>query len=190
MNKNNKIWIGVGIVAGLCMCAAVASFLVIREIGSRVKNTFKTDPTDIARVSDSIAQFDIPDGYELNMGMSFLNYDVVSLIPTSSASTDIMIMMMQFTGGTSMSQEQMQRAFSQQNNQPNMQMKVVEQRIEVIRGEDVNVTISETTSSSTVQFRQWMAIFKGDKGPTILMFQGTTDRWDDDLIQTFIESIQ
>ena len=190
MNKSNKIWIGVGIVAGLCMCAAVASFLVIREIGSRVKNTFKTNPTDVAKVSDSIAQFDIPDGYELNMGMSFFNYDMVSLIPASSTSTDMMIMMMQFTGGSSLSEEQMQRAFSQQNNQPNMQMKVVEQHTAVIRGEEVNVTVSETTSSSTVQFRQWMAIFKGNKGPTILMFQGTTDRWDEDLIKTFIESIQ
>lgn len=188
MNRNNKIWIGVGVVAGLCLCAGAASFLVLREIGSRVRNAVKTDPSAVAEVSNGIAQFDIPAGYELNMGMSLFSYDMVSLVPSSSASTDMMIMMMQFTSGIS-SEEQMQEAFRQQNNQPNIQMKVVEQRTEVIRGEEVNVTISESTSSSTVQFRQWMAIFKGNKGPTILMIQGTTDRWDDELIKDFIASI-
>ena len=189
MDRNNKIWIGVGVVAGLCLCAAVVSFFVLRELGSRVSNAFKTDPNEVAAVGDGIAKFDVPPGYELSMGMSFFTYDVVSIMPTPSASSDMTIMMMQFTSGAAANEEQMQEALRQQTNQPNVQMRVVEQKTEIIRGEEVPVTISESTSTESFILRQWTAVFTGNKGPTILMIQGTTTNWDEELIKDFIQSI-
>jgi hypothetical protein len=176
-------------VAGLCLCAAVVSFFVLREMASRASNAFKTEPGEVAEVSDGIAKFDIPPGYEVNMAMSFFNYDMVSIMPTPSASTEMTIMMMQFTGGAGADEEQMQEALRQQGNQPSVQMKIVEQRTGIIRGEEVPVTISESTASGSFTLRQWTAVFSGNKGPTILMIQGSTTDWDDDLIKDFIESI-
>src|SRR3990172_5632616 len=96
------------------------------------------------------------------------------------------IMLMQFTSGVGVNQEQMEEAFKQQNQRQNTQMQVVEERTETIRGEEVIVTISESASSDTVQFRQWMTVFKGNKGPTVLMIQGPTNSWDEQLIKDFI----
>jgi ABC-type glycerol-3-phosphate transport system substrate-binding protein len=110
-------------------------------------------------------------------------------MPTASASSDMTIMLMQFTTGAEMNQEQMEEALKQQNQQPNVSMEVVEERTETIRGEEVTVTVSESAASDTVQFRQWMAVFQGNKGPTVLMIQGVTNNWDDQLIEDFIESI-
>jgi hypothetical protein len=188
MSKSSKIWLGIGIVAAMCLCSAVAFFVAARQIGTRVRNAVKTDPSAVAEVGDRIAQFEVPPGYELGMAMSFLYYEMVSIVPTSSASGEMTIMMMQFTD-KSMNEEQMKRALQQQSNQPNLQMKVVERRTVTIRGEEVPITISESTSSQNFTLRQWVGVFSGNKGPTMLMIQGSTGDWDEELIDNFIQSI-
>ncbi|MBI5954290.1 MAG: hypothetical protein HY865_21750 [Chloroflexi bacterium] len=192
MSKNRKLLIGIGVVGALCLCAALISFFVIREAGTRMKGMVKTDPTSIAAVSEDIAEFDVPPGYELGMAMSFLNYDMVSIMPADSPSS-MNIMMMQFTNLSSseLTQEQMQQALEQQGGQKNMSMTVVEQRTETIRGKEVAVTISESSATgSEIRFRQWMTVFEGNKGPVMLTIQGSTADWDEDLVTDFIASIR
>jgi hypothetical protein len=192
MSRNKKLLIGIGIVGVLCLCAALISFFVIREAGTRMKGMIKTDPTQIASVSEGIAEFDVPPGYELGMAMSFFNYDMVSIMPADSPSS-MNIMMMQFTNLSSsdLTQEQMQQALEQQSGQKNMNMTVVEERTETIRGKEVAVTISESSATgSEFRLRQWMTVFEGNKGPVMLMIQGPTTDWDDDLIADFIASIR
>ena len=64
MNSNNSgnrnLLIGIAAVGVSCLCAAVAGFFVVRELGTRVTQSFKTDPTEVAKISGKIAQFDIP----------------------------------------------------------------------------------------------------------------------------------
>jgi hypothetical protein len=191
MSGNRKLLIGIGIVGALCLCAALISFLVIREAGTRMKGMIKTDPTQIALVIEGIAEFDVPPGYEVGLAMSFLNYESISIMPTG-ADGSMSITLVQVTGMSSdLTEEQMQQALEQQGGQKSVNMSVVEQRTETIRGEEVAVTVSEGNATGTsVRLRQWMTVFKGNKGPTILMIQGSTADWDDDLITDFIASIR
>jgi len=189
MNKNQKVWIAVGVAAGLCLVACVVGFFVLRQLGSQLVNL---DPADVQAVSDKIAQYDVPPGYQALMSMSFPGlYDVVALSSTDSSS--MMIMLMQFTSNMGMTQEQMQeqvrQSFEQQSGQRGIQMQVVETREETIRGETVTITISEGTSEGDT-LRQWMTVFKGNGGPTVLMIQGSDDDWDEELIVNFIHSIR
>jgi hypothetical protein len=191
MSQGKKILIGIGIVGALCLCAGVISFMVVRELGTRVKGMVKTDPTSIAAVGEGIAEFDVPPGYEIGMAMSFFNYDIISIMPTNSPSS-MNIMMMQFTNisSSTLTEEQMQQALEQQGGQRNTGMTVVEQRTETIRDKEVTVTISESSSTDTgIRLRQWMTVFEGNKGLVMLMIQGSTTDWDDDLIKEFIKSI-
>ena len=193
-NSNNKTtWIIVGVVAFLCLAACGVGFLIFRQIGSQVAEGFKTDPAEVKAVSDKIANFDVPPGYSLQMSMSLFVYDMVAIAPDSPASSSMMIMLMQFNGGAGMSreemQEQMRQAYQQQGGQPGMQMRVVETREETIRGEQVTVTVSEG-SSEGFTYRQWMTVFTGNGGPTVLMIQGATADWDDEMIANFIHSIR
>jgi hypothetical protein len=194
MSKNQKnLLIGCAVVAVLCLVAGVVSFFALRAVGSRMVNGIKTDPTGIAEVSQRIADFDVPPGYTEGMAMSFFNYDTVTISPGTTSSSDMIIMLMQFNGGTMASPEQMEeqvrRAMQQQNQQPGAPMSVVEQREETIRGEKVVVTISEGTNQGFT-FRQWMTVFKGNAGPTVIMIQGSKKSWDDQLILDFIQSIR
>jgi hypothetical protein len=190
MSDKKKILIGIGVVAALCLCATGVMFLVVREAGSRVTESFKTDPTSIAQVGDKIAEYDVPPGYQESMAMSLFIYDMVYITPESENSPVSMIfMMMQFTGAGNTDAEQMREAMEQQTGQSNSQMHVVETRTEVIRGEEVSVTVSET-STQGLTLRQWLAVFRGNGGPTMLMIQGPSEAWDEEVIEEFIHSIR
>lgn len=189
MNQNRQWLIGIGIVAGLCICAGAVALLVMRAAVARVTDSFKTDPTGIAAVGDRIAEFDVPPGYQEAMAMSFFTYDMVSIAPLAENSSDPIIMLMQFTGGAAADPRQMQEAMQQQTGQSASQMTVVETREETIRGEAVIITISESTSSG-FKLRQWMTVFQGNHGPAFLMVQGPAAAWDEQLITDFIHSIR
>ncbi|HEY2981334.1 MAG TPA: hypothetical protein VGJ22_09160, partial [Anaerolineales bacterium] len=171
MSNKQKWLIGIGVVAGLCVCAAAVAILVLREAASRVTESFKTDPTGIAEVGHGIAEYDVPPGYQESMAMSLFTYDLVAITPIADAQSGSMIMLMQFAGAANVSTEEMQRAMEQQTGQPGSQMTVVESRTEIIRGEEVTVKISESTTQG-IALRQLVAMFRGNHGPTMLMIQG------------------
>lgn len=186
-NKNRTVWIIVGVVSVLCIIACAVTFLVLGKMGS---DMFNFNPTDVQAVSDEIAQYDMPPGYKPVMSMSFPSmYDMVALANDSGT----MIMLMQFTGNMGLSEEQMQeqmrQSFEQQSGQGGVQMQVVETREDTIRGQKVTITVSEGTNQG-VTMRQWMTVFAGNGGPTVLMIQGSASNWDDDLITNFIHSIR
>jgi hypothetical protein len=189
MNDNRKWLIGIGVVAGLCLCAAVVALLVLREAGSRLSQSFSTDPTAVAAVGSRIAEFDVPPGYEQSMAMSFLVYDMVALSPVSDSSYGVIIMMMQFTGPGTADPEEMQQAMQQQAGQSQGASTVVETRQDTIRGQEVVITVSESYSEGFT-FRQWVTVFQGNAGPTMLMIQGPVEAWDEQLVTEFIHSIR
>ena len=187
-NKNRTIWIIVGVAAVLCIIACAVTFLVVGKMGS---DMFNFNPSDVQGVSDTIAEYDMPPGYKPFMSMSLPSmYDIVAL---SSDNGTMMIMLMQFTGNLGMTEEQMQeqvrQSFEQQSGQGGAQMQVVETREDTIRGQKVTITVSEGTGEG-VTLRQWMTVFTGNGGPTVLMIQGSTSDWDETLITNFIHSIR
>ncbi len=189
MNKNRNLLIGIALVGVLCLCAGVVAFFVFREVGTRVTQSFKTDPTSIAQVSGKIAQFDVPQGYQPGIAMSLLNYDTVILSP-SNGQTGTMIMLMQVTGGVSLDAEQMRRQLEQQSGQSGNNMKIVDSYQTTIRGEKTTVTVEESDGSQGYILRQLFAIFTGNNGPAIIMIQGRKDTWDQTLVDKFIASIR
>jgi hypothetical protein len=145
----------------------------------------------VARAQEKIAEFDIPPGYE-PMAMSMFMYDMVYLTPTDSEN-DPMIMLMQYSGFSSGDSEQvaeqLKQAAEQQSGQPGMSMKVVDTFEDVVRGQTVTVTVSEADYQGFIM-RQWMTVFQGNKGPVILMIQGSAATWDDQLVDDFVKSIK
>ena len=191
MSESKKLLIGFAVVGVICVCIAGISFLGLRTLGNRFEDMTNGEPTSVARAQEKIAEFDIPPGYE-PMALSMFVYDMISLTPIDSEN-DPMIMLMQFNKSTSgdpeQMEEQLKQAAEQQSGRPGMSMQVVDTFEEVIRGETVTVTVSEANYQGFIM-RQWMTIFQGNKGPVILMIQGPTRTWDDQLVDDFIKSIK
>ncbi len=192
MSESKKLLIGFAVVGVLCACIAAAGFFAFREVGNRAKKMVSGDPTSVAMIKDNIAEFDIPSGYKAT-AMNMLVYDIVMLSPDTASKRAPTIMLMQYngiiSGNSAQVEQQLRQAAEQQNGQPGTPMQVVDSFDKEIRGETVTVTVSEGEYENFTT-RQWMTVFQGNHGPTILMIQGVVKYWDDQLIDDFIESIQ
>lgn len=184
--NNQKIWIGLGIAALFCLCAVgVAAFVIVRA-GQKVQEGFKTDPQAAAEAAHKIADYELPAGYQEEMAMDLFVYSIV-MIAADSADQP-MIMLAQFQTGAN--QEEIEQQMRQQAGQSGSSMKVVETKEMTIRGAETVVTIYEGTSENGVTMRQLMTTFPGKDGTAMLMIMGTPESWDQEEIDTFIESIE
>jgi hypothetical protein len=189
VNQNRKWLIGIGVVAALCLCAGAVVVLLLRAASQRLAQSVSADPTTVTEMSRRIAEFDVPPGYTAGMAMSILVYDVVSLVPDPDSRYDTVILLMQYTGPGMADPEEMQQVMEQQVGQSQSSMTVVETRRDTIRGQEVVISVSEGTAEGYTM-RQWLTVFEGNAGPTMLMIQGTTFRWDEELVTDFIHSIR
>jgi hypothetical protein len=191
MSEGKKILIALGVIAALCVCAMGVTYFTFAQLGKKMENIANAEPTSIARVQERVAKFDIPAGYR-PIAMSFMGYDSISLIP-DTATSGMTIMLMQYggvmAGNDEQAREQLKQAMEQQNGVQGTSSTVVETLEETIRGETVTVTVSET-SLQGVTMRQWVTVFEGNGGPTMLMIQGPANLWDDQLVEDFIASIE
>ena len=195
--KNNKwIWIGLGGAALFCLCAVGVAVFLFARIGQQVQQGMKTDPEAAAKAAHAIADYELPPGYQEQMAMDFFVYSMVMIGPdsTSSASSTVrpLIMLAQFQAvGADQQQmeEQIQRSFEQQGGRRGLTMKIVETKQMTIRGKEVEVIIYEGTDDNGFVMRQLITTFPGKDGTAMLMIMGSTQNWDQEEIDTFVESI-
>jgi hypothetical protein len=189
MSESKKLLIGFGVIGMICVCVMGVIYISAQRMGRQMENISNSEPTSVAKVQEKIAKFDIPDGYKA-VGMSVLGYDTINLVPENSyRSTSIIFM--QYNGlitNRAQMEEQLRRMGQQQSGIEGASS-AVETYEETIRGETVNVTVTDTSFES-MAIRQWVTIFEGNEGPTLLMIQGRASEWDDQFVQDFIDSIE
>lgn len=189
MSRNAKIaLILVGSLLVICLGLCVVGLLVVPRVAESV---LATSPTSAGSVGTEIADYTVPPGYQEQMGMNLLVYQMVVLAPESGADSGMVIMLM----GTRMPgasraqmEQQMQQSFQQQFNHSAGGMRVVGQEHFSIRGKDTTFTITESENSP--RFRQAVGTFEGKNGLVVLMMMGSADTWDTELMRNFISSIQ
>lgn len=205
MNNKRKWLVPIGIVGALCLCAGVVAALVFGVGISQFTHSIKTDPTSVAATSQRIADFDVPAGYKIAVAMSFLSYDMVTIVPdtyysgtpSNNAGTPLnngmFIMLMQFSSGLTdpaQMQQQMQRSLQQQSGQRGINMTVTRTYQTTIRGQKTTVTVSDSDAGQGLTLRQLITVFQGKHGAVMLMMQGSSETWDQSLADGFMASIR
>jgi hypothetical protein len=190
MSDNARRWlIAGGIVGFLCLAACVVVFLVFRQLGSRVAQSIKTDPTGVAGMAESMADFDVPEGYSQEMSMSLFVYDII-VLARPEGEPGMTIMLMQVKTGTAYSDEQMQQALERQSGLSTGGMKVVKTYETTIRGHPATVVIEESSQTQGLAVRELITTFPGRGGTIMLMITGTSATWDQSVVDDFIASIR
>jgi len=195
MNRK-QVFILIGVLALVCLCAAGLGVAGIAYIGNNFGKAIKNadDPANAQKIASSIVDYSIPAGYK-QMGMDMFVYKYVMLVPDPEnySVSGPMIILMAYPPNTNLSekqmQEQLQRTFASQGGK-NGPMQVVEIKTVQIRGKAAQVTVLEGTSKSEYQIRQWLTVFTGKKGLVMLMIQGDSNEWSEQLVNDFIASIK
>jgi len=192
-NNNRKIWIGLGAAALFCLCAAAFAVVIFIRMGQQVQQGMKADPQAAAETAHSIADYELPEGYQEEFAMNILTTSMVFISSQESGSYSLepTIMLAQFRtmGNEEQAKEQMRQSFERQMGSRNVVMKLVETRKMTIRGEETDVAYYEGTADNGTALRQVITTFPGKKGIAMLMITGPSEYWDEEAINTFIESI-
>jgi hypothetical protein len=193
-NKNKWIWIGLGAALLFCCGTVLVAGLVFWQAGKKVQEGMKTDPAAAAEAAHKIADYDLPEGYQEQVAMEIMFYSFVIIGPETSSSTlhGPVFMLAQFQVGVDQEQmkEQLRQSFEQQAGNRGLNLSLVKVEDKTIRGEETQVATYEGTDENGLVVRQVITSFPGKDGTAMLMIMGSTDLWDQDVVDAFIESIR
>ena len=192
MSRNTKI--AIGILAGLlviCMCLGAGTVLALRSFGKAITQSIKTNPTDIAKIANGIAQFDTPPGYTVN-AMSILGIEMLVITPTYPGKP--IFMMMQYPANKNFDSDQFQKQIEQSVGQQyfgrGMTFRNLGQTPAYFRGQRVNLVIMEGTTSTGKTILEEVGAFQGNDGSVFLSIMGDRATWNQATVDTFLHSIR
>ena len=192
--SNRGIWIGLGAAALFCLCAVAFAAVIFVRMGQQVQKGLKSDPKAAAETAHAIADYDLPAGYQEQFAMNILTTSMVFINPSKTGSTSLAptIMLAQFKtiGDEEQVKEQMRQSFEQQKGLGNLSMKLVDVKKMNIRGQESDVATYEGSAENGVAMRQVITTFPGKNGIAMLMVTGLIEYWDEEAINSFIESIR
>lgn len=186
----------IGSILLVCGCVAAGIFATgVWSFGRFVSwadESVSEDPQEVLRVGAEIADFEIPEGFGSPYSVHFGD---VTLIGYKSPSEKSQLLLAQFPQGTSINLDEMLRIIRDGANDPNSiwyntETELVEQKPVTIRGDECMLSISEGTSRDGVEFRMATAKFEGRGGPSLVMIAGPLDEWNDEVVESFVASIQ
>jgi hypothetical protein len=69
-------------------------------------------------------------------------------------------------------------------------MTVIENRPVIVRGQDVNLVISDGVNHEGKSYRQAAVAFQGKGGPALLILSESLDLWSDETVDAVLASLQ
>jgi hypothetical protein len=192
MSKNTKIILGVVIgIAVLCIIIAVIGVVALGFAGNKLAQAVHTDPAKVNEIAASVAEFDLPAGFENPFAMDLAGYTFLGYTGSDKQSH---IFFLKIPANASASPEELdqmaKQALQSQGNNNYAEMRVVGEQKVTIRGQQVSMTISEGTSSDGHTYRQQAGFFEGKGGLTYVAIEMPTAAWDQNKVDAFLASIQ
>ncbi len=193
MSRNTKIVLGIvlGLVA-LCCVGAIILTIASGYFINQVAEGFVNDPEQSAEVAQSIVNYELPAGFTEQGAMELLGIKAAFMTTTDENS---IIMLMEFPAAMQMNQEemeqQMEQALSQRGNSQNFTLSPVSTEEVNINGQTVILSTSEGADDQGTEIRQVLGVFEGKSGNSaMLMIMGPINSWDEEGINSFIDSLQ
>jgi hypothetical protein len=183
-----------GILAGLvliCVCAGVGAFLMFRSTGQILANSFETDPAKVGEVSAEIADYTLPAGFSQSYATSLVDF---SMVAHTGEDGNSHIYFFQMPAGVKLDQAEIERQMRQtiQNEKgyQRVKMQVVDRQAATIRGQDVELVVSEGINHTGDAYREVSGLFQGKGGQALVVVSHPVESWDWETVNDFIASIQ
>lgn len=189
---NTTVKIIIGLIAGifiLCLLSATAGLLLFNTASKTVSQVIQTDQ-DVTQIAGEIADYDLPAGFGQAYATKVAGFSLVSYTGDDSYSH---IFLFQLPAGVHVDQAEIERRFQQASGEPQDQfqkMKVVDRQTGTIRGQSVELVISEGTNHADMPYREVSGIFQGKQGQAAVMISGPIATWDQGMVDSFLASLR
>lgn len=190
MNRTAKIILG--IVAGiliLCLLCGVTGILMFRASGRTLERSFQTNPANAETIADGIAEYDLPVGFGDEFGMQVADFAMVGY---TGEDDHRHIFLFQLPSYVTLDEDQIQDRLQQaydRNDRPE-RLQVVDRLPGKIRGQEVELVVSEGINHDNQAYREVSAIFQGRGGQAVVLISGPVTNWDQRMVDEFIASFQ
>jgi hypothetical protein len=144
--------------------------------------TLNSNPVEVAATAQAIIHYELPAGYHENSSLD--HYGLTTILIANEPEGAAFLLT--FSPGTTIPTEAMSPSFLQ----PDLEMKIVSQRTITIRAETTTLTRSEGIGTDGQPFRQETAYFMSGGGLVKFTAMGSAEKWDQTVIDEFLESIR
>jgi hypothetical protein len=197
MNRTTIIILSiVGVLALCCIGGAAVLGVGGMFVGQTIDQAVVESPEEAAAVGQGIVDYTLPAGYQELVAFNMFGTSIV-MIGSNNAGTgpNMAIMLASFSSGMmgdeQQMREQMRDAFSQQDGKDVSSFSTTSTEEITINGEPTTLVIAEGTSEEGERVRQASATFTTNDGNVgMLMIIGTLDNWDQDAVDTFLNSLR
>lgn len=191
MSTTVKVIIGV-VAAGilLCLLLGAAGLILFNWTGRQVSRTIQSDPVQISEIGGTIADYDLPAGFEDAYSQQLAGFDLVAY---NGADGHSHLYFFQLPQGVHVDMDEIKRQLDQATGEPakiDVRSRVVDQVPVTLRGQDTTVVISEATNSEGLTYRTASAVFQGKGGQALVVFERPTSSWDQAEVDAFLASIR
>lgn len=191
MNTTVKVIIGV-VAAGilLCLLLGAAGLILFNWTGRQVSRTIQIDPVQITEIGGTIADYDLPAGFENAYSQQIAGFDLVAYNGVDGHSH---LYFFQLPQGIHVDMDEIKSQLDQATGEQtkiDIRSRVVDQVPVTIRGEQTTLVISEGTNSEGLTYRTASVVFQGNGGQALVVFERPTSSWDQAEVAAFLASIR
>jgi hypothetical protein len=146
------------------------------------------DSEHVAKLASKIADFELPEGFGSEFSAEMAGYILATYKGTSDPSHLYLIQSEKEADGEEL--ERMLTELAPGSSDSNTRMTVIENRPVTVRGQQVTLVISDGVNHEGNSYRQGMVAFQGKGGPALLVFSESLNLWNDDVVNTLLDSVQ
>jgi hypothetical protein len=189
MNKTIKILvILLGGLVTLCLLLSIAGWLAYRGSIRVLSQTIDHDRSQVATVSDGIANYTLPADFREGQAVQWANFSMVSYTAINGRTH---IYLMQAPASLPIDRDELEQQMSVAAGTDHWRaVSVIDTNPCQIRGEAATLVISEGVSHDGTLYRSASAVFAGNGGTALVNVSGPTADWDQVMVDSFIESLQ
>jgi len=191
MPRKTKVIIAiVSVLFMTCMCCSGFGLWSAWSL-SRL---FVSEPAEVKELSAEIADYTLPPGYSEIVGMRMLGSAMIAISRDQVDPDDMLIMLMSSPGGADVDQalleKQLAAGLRQQFSMQGLELTLDKIETRTINGEEVALTYRKGEDTFDTPYRQMSALFNSNKGTVFILVQGTEAGWDQEALDSFLDSIR
>jgi len=146
------------------------------------------DSQHVTDAAAKIADFEAPANFVPQFSAAMSGYTLATFKGPNGPSHLFLIQSEKEADGPEL--EKMLKGLAPGASEANTRMTVIENRKVNVRGQEVDMVISEGTNSENITYRQATVGFAGKGGPALLVFSETVANWNQEAVDAFLQSVQ
>lgn len=190
MNRTTKIIVGV--IAGvliLCFGCAMSGILLFNISSRTIERSIQTSSGSVTEIGSDIAEYDLPAGFGEGYAAQAADFSMVAYLGKDGHSH---IYFLQLPAYLNLDEAEIRQRMQQAQESGDLpeELKVVETQTGVIRGQEIELVVSEGNNHEGQSYRQVSGVFRGKGGQAMVVFEAPVEAWDQAMVDAFLDSIQ